>query len=94
MDVWLGHEDVALGGTGGQQLRRGLYDLAAGLELGIIGEGGKSAPTVLASRAHGHRTRKTDSAVENRTNGEESEKACTVDVQASRVAARESCMVA
>ena len=35
-----------------------------------------------------------DSAVENRTNGEESEKACTVDVHARNVAARESCMMA
>lgn len=96
MDVWLGDEDVALGGTVGEQFRRGLDDLAAGLELGIIGGGGKSAPAMLASRARGRPldTGGTDSAVEKRTNGEESEKACTVDVQASRVAARESCMVA
>lgn len=53
MDVWLGDEDVALGGTVGEQFRRGLYDLAAGLELGIIGGGGKSAPAMLASRARG-----------------------------------------
>lgn len=53
MDVWLGDEDVALRGTVGEQFRRGLYDLAAGLELGIIGGGGKSAPAMLASRARG-----------------------------------------
>jgi hypothetical protein len=105
VDVWLRHEDVAIRRARREHLLGGSEDLGAGLELSVVGRGGEPVidmEQVGLQSANGafsqsHRDGElggTNSAVENMTKGEESEKACAPAKASNAAAAMESCMVA